>query len=220
MPPRRVDSRAFEMVTRQVASAFSSRILMVVRAAVLKAQPHPSITSRRSDAYHGQIGNGLGNVIDIVPAFAIRRAIRDSAMACCRRLLCANVIKFGGIRPTWVGASMRAILGSRRATYRVVFGDPACISRRLSVRSRCLWFRKWRRGLNPGSNHTEPMPRGSHHRSRCRLWVASWVDTTPPLANQQASCGGSIRVGIRCGTARVMEGGGVSLACHLVCGSR
>ena len=110
MPPlRRVDPRAFEMVTRQVAAAFSSRVLMVVRAALLKAQPNPSITSRRSDAYHGRIGNGLGKMIDIAPAFAIRRAIRDSAMACCRRLLCANVIKFGGIRPTWVRASMRAI---------------------------------------------------------------------------------------------------------------
>jgi hypothetical protein len=54
---------------------------MVVRAALLKAQPHPSITSRRSDAYHGQIGNGLGKMIDIAPAFAIRKAIRDSAMA-------------------------------------------------------------------------------------------------------------------------------------------
>jgi hypothetical protein len=108
MPPRRVDPRAFETVTRHVAAAFiSSRVLMVVRAALLKAQPHPSITSRRSDAYHGQIGNELGNVIDIAPAFAIRRAIRDSAMACCRRLLCANVIKFGGIRPTWVRAYAR-----------------------------------------------------------------------------------------------------------------
>ena len=107
MPPRRVYPRALELVSRHVAAAFSSRVSMDVRAALLKAQPNLLITSRRSDAYHGQIGNGLGNVTDIAPSFAIRKAIRDSAMACCRRLLCANVIKFGGIRPTWVRAYAR-----------------------------------------------------------------------------------------------------------------
>ena len=91
---------------------------MVVRAALLKAQPNPSITPRRSDAYYGQIGNGLGDVIDIAPAFAIRKAIRDSAMACCRRLLCAPRYELWRHQADMgQRASMRAIVG-----YRVCFG--------------------------------------------------------------------------------------------------
>ena len=74
-----------------------SRVSAIVRTGFLRARPHTRISSRQTDAYYGQIGNGEGNGIAIVPAFATRKASRGSVMT--RKAACFAhiVVSFRGL---------------------------------------------------------------------------------------------------------------------------